>query len=144
VRFLAGLALFFLGLHLVAEALWVWKGRRRLLARVLGSPFWGLPYGLLLGAFSGSGSGLGLLALALLEVGVLTHAQAALLALAATAGSGVWVGLLAVAGERVWEALLVLALFLYLVPAVRRFSLFLFGLGLLFLAEMGAGLALEL
>jgi phosphate:Na+ symporter len=143
VRFLAGLALFFLGLHLVAEALWAWKGRRRLLARVLGSPFWGLLYGLLLGAFSGSGSGLGLLALALLEVGVLTHAQAALLALAATAGAGVWVGLLAVARERVWEALLVLALFLYLVPAVRRFSLFLFGLGLLPLgfAEMGAGLA---
>jgi phosphate:Na+ symporter len=143
VRFLAGLALFFLGLHLVAEALWAWKGRRGLLARVLGSPFLGLLYGLLLGAFSGSGSGLGLLALALLEVGVLTHAQAALLALAATAGAGVWVGLLAVARERVWEALLVLALFLYLVPAVRRFSLFLFGLGLLFLgfAEMGAGLA---
>ena len=143
MRFLAGLALFFLGLHLVAEALWAWKGRRGLLARVLGSPFWGLLYGLLLGAFSGSGSGLGLLALALLEVGVLTHAQAALLALAATAGAGVWVGLLAVARERVWEALLVLALFLYLVPAVRRFSLFLFGLGLLFLgfAEMGAGLA---
>jgi phosphate:Na+ symporter len=143
VRFLAGLALFFLGLHLVAEALWAWRGRRRLLARVLGSPFWGLLYGLLLGAFSGSGSGLGLLALALLEVGVLTHAQAALLALAATAGAGVWVGLLAVARERVWEALLVLALFLYLVPAVRRFSLFIFGLGLLPLgfAEMGAGLA---
>ena len=41
---------------------------------------------------------------------------------------------------------MVLALFLYLVPAVRRFSLFFFGLGLLFLgfAEMGAGLALEL
>jgi len=124
VRFLAGL-----GLHLVAEALWAWKGRRGLLARVLGSPFWGLLYGLLFGALSGSGSGLGLLALALLEVGVLTHAQAALLALAATAGAGVWVGLLAVARERVWEALLVLALFLYLVPAVRRFSLFLFGLG---------------
>ena len=123
-----------------------WKGRRGLLARVLGSPFWGLLYGLLLGAFSGSGSGLGLLALALLEVGVLTHAQAALLALAATAGAGVWVGLLAVARERIWEALLVLALFLYLVPAVRRFSLFLFGLSLLFLgfAEMGAGLALGL
>ena len=64
--------------------------------------------------------------------------------MAATAGAGVWVGLLAAARERVWEALLVLALFLYLVPAVRRFSLFLFGLGLLFLAEMGAGLALEL
>ncbi|MFZ8813492.1 MAG: hypothetical protein ACO2OU_06545 [Thermus aquaticus] len=88
MRFLAGLALFFLGLHLVAEALWAWKGRRGLLARVLDSPFLGLLYGLLLGAFSGSGSGLGLLALALLEVGVLTHAQAALLALAATAGPG--------------------------------------------------------
>jgi phosphate:Na+ symporter len=143
VRFLAGLALFFLGLHLVAEALWAWKGRRGLLARALASSWGSLLYGLFLGALSGSGSGLGLLALALLEVGVLTHAQAALLALAATAGAGVWVGLLAVARERVWEALLVLALFLYLVPAVRRFSLFLFGLGLLFLgfAEMGAGLA---
>jgi phosphate:Na+ symporter len=143
VRFLAGLALFFLGLHLITESLAAWKGRRRLLARVLASSWGSLLYGLFLGALSGSGSGLGLLALALLEVGVLTHAQAALLALAATAGAGVWVGLLAVARERVWEALLVLALFLYLVPAVRRFSLFLFGLGLLFLgfAEMGAGLA---
>ena len=73
MRFLAGLALFFLGLHLVAEALWAWKGRWGLLARVLGSPFWGLLYGLLLRALSGSGSGLGLLALALLEVGVLTR-----------------------------------------------------------------------
>jgi phosphate:Na+ symporter len=143
VRFLAGLALFFLGLHLITESLAAWKGRRRLLARVLASSWGSLLYGLFLGALSGSGSGLGLLALALLEVGVLTHLQAALLALAATLGAGVWVGLLAVARERVWEALLVLALFLYLVPAVRRFSLFLFGLGLLFLgfAEMGAGLA---
>ncbi len=77
-------------------------------------------------------------------MGVLAHAQAALLALAAGAGAGVWVGLLAVARERVWEALLVLALFLYLVPAVRRFSLFLFGLLFLGFAEMGAGPALEL
>jgi len=141
VRFLAGLALFFLGLHLVSEALSGWKGRRRLVARVLGSPAGALAYGLLLGALSGSGSGLGLLALALLEVGVLAHAQAALLSLAATAGAGVWVGLLALAREGVWEVLLALGLFLYLVPAWRRVSFLLLGLGLLFLGfgEMAAG-----
>jgi len=143
VRFLAGLALFFLGLHLVAEALWAWKGRRGLLARVLGSPFFGLLYGLFLGALSGSGSGLGLLALALLDVGVLTHLQAALLALAATLGAGVWVGLLAVAPGEIREAFLLLGLLLSLVPAWRRWGLFFLGVGLLFLGfgEMGAGLA---
>ncbi len=113
-----------------------------LLSRGLGSPAGSLVYGLALGALSGSGSGLGLLALALLEVGVLTHAQAALLALAATAGAGVWVGLLAVAREGVQEALLVLGLFLYLVAAWRRWGFFFLGLGLLLLgfAEMGRGL----
>ena len=89
VRFWAGLALFFLGLHLITESLSAWKGRRQVLSRALASRWGGLVYGLLLGALSGSGSGLGLLALALLEVGALAHAQAALLALAATAGAGV-------------------------------------------------------
>lgn len=141
MRFLAGLALFFLGLHLVSEALAGWKGRRSLTARALGSPAGALAYGLLLGALSGSGSGLGLLALALLEVGVLGHAQAALLALAATAGAGVWVGLLALAKEEVREVLLALGLGLYLVPAWRRGGFLALGLGLLFLGfgEMAAG-----
>jgi len=142
VRFLAGLALFFLGLYLISEALSAWKGRRRLLSRGLGSPGGSLFYGLVLGALSGSGSGLGLLALALLEVGVLGHGQAALLALSATAGAGVWVGFLALAREGAQEALLALGLPLYLVPAWRPGAFFFLGLGLLFLGfgEMGAGL----
>ncbi len=142
MRFLAGLALFFLGLHLITESLSAWKGRRQVLSRALASRWGGLLYGLLLGALSGSGSGLGLLALALLEVGALAHAQAALLALAATAGAGLWVGVLFLAREEVQEALLLLGLFLYLVPLLRRWGLLLFGLGLLFwgFVEMGAGL----
>ena len=142
MQFLVGLALFFLGLHLITESLSAWKGRRQVLSRALASPLGGLFHGLLLGALSGSGSGLGLLALALLEVGALAHAQAALLALAAPAGAGLWVGVLFMAIEEVQEALLLLGLFLYLVPLLRRWGLLLFGLGLLFLgfAEMGAGL----
>ncbi|MGC8967335.1 MAG: PhoU domain-containing protein [Thermus sp.] len=141
MRFLAGLALFYLGLHLVSEALASWPGRRHAVAQALASPGASLLWGFLLGLLSGSGSGLGLLALALLEVGVLAHAQAALLALAATAGAAPWVALLALSAGGVGEGFLALGLGLFLVPAWRRGGLFLMGLGLLFLGfgEMAAG-----
>ncbi|GAB5601754.1 Na/Pi cotransporter family protein [Thermus sp. FJN-A] len=137
--FLAGMALFLLGLHLIAEGLSALKGRRYLLSRTLGRPWGLLGTGLLLGLLSGSGTGLSLLALALLEGGVLPFGQAALLALAATAGATAWVGVVALAQEGLAQLFLALGLPLFLLQGTRRLSLLLLGLGLLFLGFLGMG-----
>jgi phosphate:Na+ symporter len=128
--FFPGLALLLLGFHLLAEGLAGLKGRRHLLAQALGGRALGA--GVLLGALSGSGTGVSLLALGLLEGGVVGLGGAALLALGATAGAAFWVGLLLLPGG-LGGVFLLLGLFPFLVPPLRRFGLFLLGLGLLFL-----------
>ncbi|RTG95988.1 PhoU family transcriptional regulator, partial [Thermus scotoductus] len=139
--FLAGLALLLLGLHLIGEGLSSVKGKRYLLARAFSRPGSLLLSGLLLGLLSGSGTGLSLLALGLLEGGIFSLGQAALLSLAATAGAGAWVGVVALAQREVAEVLLALGLPLFLFRGSRSGGLVLLGLGLLFLGflEMGQG-----
>uniref|UniRef100_A0A7C5RFC4 Na/Pi cotransporter family protein n=1 Tax=Thermus caliditerrae TaxID=1330700 RepID=A0A7C5RFC4_9DEIN len=139
--FLAGLALLLLGLQLISEGLASLKGRRHLLGRALGRSWNLLGAGVLLGLLSGSGTGFSLLALGLLEGGVLPLGQAALLALSATAGATLWVGVVALAQGGLAELLLVLGLPFFLVRGTRSLGVFLFGLGLLFsgFLEMGRG-----
>lgn len=128
--FLPGLALLLLGFHLLGEGLAGLKGRRHFLAQALGGRALGA--GLLLGALSGSGTGISLLALGLLEGGVVGLRGAALLALGATAGAVLWVGLLLLPGG-LGGVFLALGLLPFLLPPLRRLGFFFLGLGLLFL-----------
>ncbi|TBH21004.1 Na/Pi cotransporter family protein [Thermus thermamylovorans] len=139
--FLAGLALFLLGLELAYQGFARFRGRRHLLARALGRPGRTLVFGFLLGLFSGSGSGLSLLSLALLESRILSFALAGLLSLAATAGAALWVGVVALGPRGAAEALLALGMCLFLPPRTRPWGQVSLGLGLLLLGfgYMGEG-----
>ncbi|WP_018112315.1 PhoU domain-containing protein [Thermus igniterrae] len=139
--FLAGLALFLLGVELLAQGLAPLRGRRHLLGRALGHPSRTLFFGLLAGLVSGSGSGVSLLALGLLEGRVLGLSLAALLALAATAGAAPWVGVFLLGQGGLEGAFWVAGLLLFPFPRGRSLALGLWGLGLLLLgfAQMGAG-----
>ena len=129
------LALFYLGTLLLTEGAGELLGPRgrRLLSRFRGFPL-GL-VGLLLGVASGSGTGLSLLGRGLLQAGVLSLYEAALLALGGTLGA---TGVVAVAGLGNWAlAFGALSLALLWEVATRGKSpgagRLLYGIGLLFL-----------